>query len=131
MKKLCFYILIFSFLNYIGCYSYRNVNKEILYTSDLGEPAGVVTIITNDEKKIVVHDGIYELVGDTLHAKGINKANTTVYGQPIVVKIALNDIRSVKIEELDGLAIAGCAIGIAALALFIAGIIWEGSRSIH
>ena len=114
MKKICFYILIFSFLNFIGFYSSQSVNKEILYTSDLGEPAGVVTIITKDEKKLLVDEGIYELFGDTLYVSGINKTNTTVYGNPIDVKIALNDIRSVKIEELDGLATAGCFIGLTA-----------------
>ena len=129
MKKTGFYILIISFLNYDGCYSYRNVNKEILYTSDLGEPAGVVTIITNDEKKLLVDEGIYELVGDTLYVNGINKTNTTVYGHPIDVKIALNDIRSVKIEEPDGLATAGCVIGgVATLALFIVIIISFGNN---
>lgn len=120
MKKICFYILIISFLNYVGCYSSRSVNKEILYTSDLGEPAGVVTIITKDEKKLLVDEGIYELVGDTLFVNGINKTNTTVYGHPIDVKIALNNIRSVEIEKPDGLATAGCVIGgVATLALFI------------
>jgi len=119
MKKICFYILIFSFLNFFGCYSSRSVNKEILYTGDLGEPAGVVTIITNDEQRIELEECIYELVGDTLYANGINKTNTTVYGQPIYVKIALDDIQSVEIKEPDGWATTGCVIGVAALAVFI------------
>jgi len=120
MKKICFYILIFSFLNYVGCYSSRSINKEELYSQDLGEPAGVVTIITNDEKRIEVHEGIYEVIGDTLYASGINKANTTVYGQPINIKIALGDIRSVEIKEPDGWATTGLIIGVAGLAIIIA-----------
>ena len=111
MKKICFYILILSFLNYIGCYSSKSVNKEILYTTDLGEPADVVTIILKDKKKIVMDEGIYELAGDTLYASGINKTNTSVYGQKIDLKIALDDIHSVEIEEFDGLATTGCIIG--------------------
>jgi hypothetical protein len=123
MKKICFYILIFSFLNYIGCYSSKSVNKEILYTSDLGEPAGIVAIITNDDGKIVLDEGKYddgkivldegkyELVGDTLYVSGINKTNTSVYGQNIDLTIALDDIHSVEIEEFDGWATTGCIIG--------------------
>jgi hypothetical protein len=123
MKKICFYILIISFLNFIGCYSSRSVNKEILYTSDLGEPAGVVTIITNNEERIVLDEGNYELVGDTLYVNGINKTNTTVYGHPIDVKIALDDIHSTEIEEFDGWATTGCVMGVASLAIIIVGVI--------
>ena len=54
--------MIFSFLNFFGCYSSRSVNKEILYSQDLGEPAGIVVITMNDEKKIEVREGIYEVV---------------------------------------------------------------------
>ena len=111
MKKIFFYIMIISFLNYIGCYSSRSVNKEILYTSDLGEPASIVAIITNDDGKIVLDEGKYELAGDTLYISGINKTNTSVYGQKIDLKIALDDIHSVEIEEFDGWATTGCIIG--------------------
>ena len=121
MKKICFYILILSFLNYIGCYSSKSVNKEILYTTDLGEPADVVTIILKDKKKIVMDEGIYELAGDTLYASGINKTNTSVYGQKIDLKIALDDIQSINIEEFDGWATTGCIVGVTiVLALFTA-----------
>ena len=90
MKKICFYILIISFLNYIGCYSWRNVNKEELYSQDLGEPTGVVTIITTDEERIVVDEGIYDVVGDTLYVKGVKQYTDHV--EQIDVKIALDDI---------------------------------------
>ncbi len=125
MKKICFYILIFSFLNYIGCYSSRSVNKEILYTGDLGEPSGVVTIITNDEKRIDVREGIYEVVGDTLRVRGL-KLNTNFVEQ-IDVKIALDDIQYVEIEEIDDLATTGCVIGLAAIVFFIVGVISFGN----
>ena len=73
MKKICFYILIISFLNYVGCYSSRSVNKEILYAQDLGEPAGIVVITMNDEQKIEVREGVYEVVLDTLYVKGFKQ----------------------------------------------------------
>jgi hypothetical protein len=125
MKKICFYILIFSFLNYIGCYSSRSVNKEILYTGDLGEPSGVVTIITKDEKKLVVYEGIYDLVGDTLHIAGMELH--TNFKEHIDVKIALDDIQYVEIEEIDDLATTGCVIGLAAIVFFIVGVISFGN----
>ncbi|MFC2119859.1 hypothetical protein ACFLQ4_02190 [Bacteroidota bacterium] len=117
MKKLCFYILIFSFLNYVGCYSSRSASKDILYTKDLGEPSGVVTIIIKDDKKLVVDEGIYELVGDTLHITGL-KLHTNFVEQ-IDLKIALDDIQYVEIEEIDNFATTGCVIGLATLAIFI------------
>jgi hypothetical protein len=121
MKKLCFYILIFSFLNYVGCYAWRKVDKEILYTEDLGEPAGVVTIIMNDEERIVVDDGIYEVVGDTLYIKRVKQDTDRV--EQINVKISLDNIQSVWIEKPDGFATAGCVISLAALAFIIVGVI--------
>ncbi|MGB5849609.1 MAG: hypothetical protein WBH40_14040 [Ignavibacteriaceae bacterium] len=117
MKKICFYILIFSFLNYIGCYSSRSVNKEILYTQDLGEPDGTVVITMNDENVIELRKGIYEVVGDTLYVNGFKQYIDHV--EPIDVKIALDDIQSVEIKERDDLASCGMIIGVSALAFFI------------
>ena len=125
MKKICFYILIISFLNYIGCYSSQSVNKEILYTSDLGEPAGIVVITMNDENVIELRKGIYEIVGDTLYVYGYKQYIDHV--ERIDAKLALDNIQSVEIKERDDLASCGMIIGGAALALFIAGAIWAGS----
>jgi len=89
MKKICFYILIFSFLNYIGCYSSRNVNKELLFSQDLEEPISIVAIITNDDKKIELRKGIYEEFGDTLYTDGIKQYIDHV--EPIDVKVVLDE----------------------------------------
>ena len=125
MKKTIFYILIISFFDYIGCYSSRSASKDILYTNDLGAPSGVVTIIMKDEKKLVVDEGIYELVGDTLHITGLK--SLTNYVEQIDVKISLDDIQYVEIEEIDDLATTGCIIGLAALVVFIIGVISFGN----
>jgi hypothetical protein len=88
-----------------------------LYTADLGEPSGVVTIIIKDDNKLVVDEGIYDLVGDTLHITGIElHAN---FKEQIDLKIALDDIKYVEIEEIDDIATPGCVIGLAALVAFI------------
>ena len=121
MKKTFFYILIFSFLNYVGCYAWRKVDKEILYTEDLGEPAGIVTIIMNDEERIVVDEGIYDVVGDTLYIKEVKQDVDNE--EQIDIKISLDDIQSVWIEKPDGFATAGCVISVAALVFIIVGVI--------
>ncbi|MFC2119858.1 hypothetical protein ACFLQ4_02185 [Bacteroidota bacterium] len=125
MKKTVFYILIISFLNYVGCYSSRSVNKEILYTSDLGEPAGIVVITMNDENVIELRKGIYEVVGDTLYVDGFKQYIDHV--EPIDVKVALDDIQSVEIKERNDLASCGMIIGVAAFAFLIVGAIWANS----
>lgn len=89
MKKICFYILIFSFLNYVGCYSSRNVNKELLFSQDLEEPISIVAIITNDDKKIELRKGIYEEFGDTLYTDGIKQYIDHV--EPTDVKVVLDE----------------------------------------
>lgn len=109
--------MIFSFLNYIGCYSSRSVNKEILYSQDLGQPAGIVVITMNDEKKIEVREGIYEVVGDTLYIKEVKQ--DTDHVEQIDVKIPLDNIQSVEIEEHDTLANIGLVIVVAAIAYSI------------
>ena len=117
MKKLCFYILNISFLNYVGCYSSRTIDKEILHTQDVREPVGIVVITTINDKVIEVRDGIYEVVDDTLHLKGFKQYIDHV--KPIDEKFALNDIRSVEIKERDNLATCGLIVSVSALALFI------------
>ncbi len=108
MKKSPIYISIFSFLNYVGCYSSRAVDKEILISKNIEEPVGELTIITNDDNKIIIDEITYQIVDDTLNAEGINKTNTEVYGKPIDVKIALADIQQVEIDDLDVFRTVGC-----------------------
>ena len=117
LKKLCIYILNISFLNYVGCYSSRNIDKEILHTQDVREPVGIVVITTINDKVIEVRDGIYEVVDDTLYLKGFKQYIDHV--KPVDEKFALNDIRSVEIKERDNLATCGLIAGISALAIFI------------
>jgi hypothetical protein len=75
----------------------------------------------NDEERIEVDDGIYEIVGDTLYIKEV-KRDTDLLEQ-IDIKIALDNIQTVWIEESDGFATAGCVISLAALAFIIVGVI--------
>ncbi len=127
-KKICFYILIFSFINYTGCYSSNNVSKEILYEEDQKGSMGEITIVTNEATRIELSQGTYKVMDDTLYAKGFNKTNVRVYNQVIDVKIALTDIQYAEIDELDSFATFGCVIGVAGLVLLIIGL-FSASKS--
>ena len=70
MKKFPIYILIFSFLNYVGCYSSRAVDKEILLSNNNAEPIDDLTIITNDDRKIIIDEITYQIADDTLYTEG-------------------------------------------------------------
>lgn len=125
MKKFPIYILIFSFLNYVGCYSSRAVDKEILLSNNNAEPIDDLTIITNDDRKIIIDEITYQIVDDTLYAEGINKTNTEVYGKPINLKLATNDIQYVEIDALDVFRTVGCitasvgAVGMSVIMVFL------------
>ena len=123
LKKIFLYFLIFSFLNFVGCYSSRAVDKEILIANSDSEPIGEITIITNENKSIKIDEIIYQVIDDTLYAEGINITNVEVYGKPIDLKIALADIQYVEINELNASKTAGCVIGSASLILLIIGFI--------
>ena len=123
MKKFSIYILIFSFLNYVGCYSSRTVDKEILLSNNNVEPIGELTIITNDDRRIIIDEVIYQVVDDTLYAGGIDKMNTESYGRPVNLKLATNDIQYMEVNELNVTRTVGCIIGSAGLILLIIGVI--------
>ena len=156
MRNVLIYILVFSFLNYVGCYSSRAVDKEILLSNNNAEPideltiitsddrkiiideityqivddtlyteGGELTIITNNDKKIIIDEITYQIVDDTLYAEGINKTNTEVYGKPINLKLATNDIQYVEIDALDVFRTVGCitasvgAVGMSVIMVFL------------
>jgi hypothetical protein len=108
LKKVFLYLFIFSFFNYIGCYSSKAVDKEILISKNIEEPVGELSIITNDDQRIIIDEITYQIVDDTLYLEGIDLTNTEVYGKPINLKLAVNDIQYVEIDELDVFRTVGC-----------------------
>jgi hypothetical protein len=123
MKKVFLNCLIFSHINFIGCYSSRAVDKEILFSKDRTEPIDELTIITKENKIFKIDEIIYQVVDDTLYADGINKTNTDVYGQAINLRLALSDINYVEINDLNVSRTVGCVITSAGLILLIIGLI--------
>jgi hypothetical protein len=123
MKKIFSYLLFFSFLNYTGCYSSKVVGKEKFLSGGSKEPINNLTIVTNEDKRIEIHEVTFQVFDDTLYAEGVNKTNTTVYGQLIDVKIALEDIQFVEIDEFSEAKTIGCIISLTGLVVLIIGLI--------
>ena len=128
MKKACLYLLFFSFFHHTGCYSAKVVSQDIFHSENNTEPTGDITIFTNKDDIIEIEENSYQVLNDTLFAKGLLKTNVNNYGQPIDVKISIEDIQYIKIEEFDGLATAGCILGVGALVfLVVVGIVIANS----
>ena len=126
-EKFCFFLLIISFLNYTGCYSSKVVGKEKFFTESSTEPINDLTIVTNDDNRIVMDEVTYQVYDDTLYIEGINRTNVSVYGQLIDEKIALANIQYVEIEELNSSKTTGCIIGLTGLAVLFIGLIAAAS----
>ena len=112
LKRICLYLLIFSVFLYTGCYSSTSVDKNLLYTDFEKKAFDDLTIVTKEDERIIIQGVTYQIINDTLYANGINKSNVIVYNKPIEFKIALVDIKNIEIKEFDGLATAGCIIGV-------------------
>lgn len=127
MKKILLYLLIFSFLNYTGCYSAKVVGKEKFFSEGSREPINDLNIVTNDDNRILMDEVTYQVINDTLYIEGINKTNADVYGQFLNKKIALADIQYVEIDELNTAKTTGCVIGLTGLAVLFIGLIIAAS----
>jgi len=107
---------------FIGCYSSKVVGKEKFFTESSSNPINNLTIVTNEDKRIEIDEVMYQVIDDTLYAEGINKTNTSVYGQPIDVKFALADIQYVEIDELNDVRTIGCIIGLTGVVVLTIGL---------
>ena len=126
IKKICLYLLIFSLINFMACYSSETVNKEKFLSESGTEPIYGVTIVKNDDERIIMDEVTYQVVEDTLYLEGISKSNND-YGKLINKKIALMDIQSVEIEELDEANTIGCIVSLAGLAILFIALLSAGS----
>jgi len=111
-------IILISFTT--GCYTFNSINvSEYEEVEEKDGKPNEIYVKTKDKQWYHFTNFNYHIENDILYAEGINKINTTVYGQTVDVKIALSDIQYVKIEELDGLKTAGFVIGSTALILLL------------
>jgi hypothetical protein len=127
--KVCLYLLFFSFFNYIGCYSSKRVGNSILHLKDRTELTSNFVVTTYDDESIEVDWDTFNVIDDTLYAKGIVQNVNTYFGQPTDVTLAISDIKYIEIDEYDEIATAGCVIGSAGLIILIIGAIASVDRT--
>ena len=128
MKKICVHLIIFSLFNSLltGCYSSKLVQKETFFSQNNNKSMDDnFTIITvRDERFQIKHD-TFQIIRDTLFADGIKEESLHLIHTK--VNVALDDIKYIEIDELDGLATTGCVIGSAGLILLIVGLVSMGN----
>ena len=117
MKRFPICILIFSFLNYIGCYTSSVSDKELFFSETSNYIVDDFIIETVDDERIKIIWDTYFTKDDTLYARGLKYGD--IFSYPIDLKIALSDIKQVEVDEFNGLATAGCIIGSAGIIFFI------------
>ncbi len=121
INNILIYILIFSFVNYIGCYSAAVIDKYDLNSDNGEESMDKLTIVSYSHDRIIIGTPVYQIISDTLNVAGINKSNVEIYNQPVDTLIAMKDIQHIEIDKIDIFKTAGC---IGALAFSLAMSIW-------
>ncbi len=127
--KVCLYLQLFSFFNYIGCYSSKRVGNSILHLKDRTELTSNFIVTTYDEESFEVDWDTFNVIDDTLYAKGIVQNVNTYFGQTEDITLALAEIKYVKIDEYNATATAGCIIGSIGLLILIIGAIASVDRT--
>ena len=115
-------VLIISFLNFAGCYSTEtiSINKIKDGTEQINFGKNI-TIVTKDYSTYCFPAFQYQINNDTLYGTG---THITLGNEiPYKGKIAMNDISSIKQEEVDAGSTTGLIVIIAVVGAVIAGII--------
>jgi len=116
-NQIWIYLLIFSFFNYTACYSSVIVDKEKLFSQNRNEPINDITIVTKDDKRILINEATFEVLNDTVHIEGVKNITDNSHGQLVKLKIALSDIQTVEIEGLNESKTTGCIVGLTSVVL--------------
>ena len=119
VKKIFFYLLIFSSLNYTACYSSKTVGKKYFFSESREEPLNDITIVKTDDERITMDEVTYQVVEDTVYLEGVDKSNGNQYRKLINAKIALVDIQYVKIEKLNESKTIGCIVGLTGIVVLL------------
>jgi hypothetical protein len=121
-KKISISFLIVFLFNYLACTSLNVASKEkIKEEVDSGKFHSDIFIITKDNNRYHLGDWGYQIINDTLHAKGL-KVNP-IGEEPFEGKIAMDDISHFEVEEGDALATTGLILGSVAVLALVFGII--------
>ncbi len=115
-KKLIVYLIIFTYLNLVGCTSTAIISKEALYAKCDRGSVGTLTIAT-EKDRITIEEAICRINNDTLIVTGINKTISDSVHQTVLYTAAMDDIRYIEVEEYDSGKTLGCIIGASAVAI--------------
>lgn len=113
IKKYLIVVVVISFLNYLGCYSYEHVRstaiKEQLEKEDYQE----LHVVTKDYQEYRFDKNMYTIKKDSLLGIGV----VVSYNRetPFQGKIALNDITDVKLYDTNVIGTIGVIIGLASI----------------
>lgn len=128
-NKILIYILIFSFVSYIGCYSAAAADKYVLNSEKGEELIDELIIVTSNYDKIIIGTPFYKIINDTLDVTGINKSNVEIYNQPVDTLIAMKDINYIEFDKINTFRTIGCIGSVVFLTLLTIGYIWASEAS--
>ena len=129
VNKIFAHFLVFSFINYTACYSSVSVSKEKFFSGVRDKPVNDLTIVTKDNKYILINEATFEVKDDTVHLEGVLYSSIDSYGKITKLKIALSDIQYVEIEELNDSKTAGCIISLTGVFIIFIALIASASSS--
>jgi len=121
-RKILISLLVVSLFNYIGCYSYETISftefENELKADDVSKE---LFINTSDLKKYHCSKDFLEVHEDSIKVKGKIVIRED-YEEPFTGKLAIKDIESIEISNLDALAtilLVGSVAGCVAILIFL------------
>ena len=99
-KKITTYILFFSFLHLVGCYSFEKITysefEDVMKTEDAPKD---ILIKTFDSKKYYFSQKMFTLEGDSININGTIVINDKE--KPFTGKIAQENIKSIELKNFS------------------------------
>ena len=131
-KKITTYILFFSFLHLVGCYSFETTTysefEEVTKTEDAPKD---IFIITFDSTKYHFRQEMFTLEGDSININGTIVLNNKE--EPFTGKIAKENIKSIELKNFSTgktiIFVSSIAVGVTLFVLLISSKENSGSSS--
>ena len=122
-KKITTYIVFFSFLHLLGCYSYETISfPELENEIKTGEAPKELFINTSNQKKYHCSGELFWIEADSIRIKG-TIVLTGDYEEPYTGKIAIKNIESIEVESLNEgttALVVGSVVGCSVLLILLA-----------
>jgi len=114
MNKYTIYLLIFSFIHFLGCHSFEPISKSNIQEKFESDKNYAIKLLTKDYTEYHFDGYMYSVKNDTLFGSGRKVyLNREV---PFLGAIALDDIIEYKIKTSDTFATVGLVFGVIAVA---------------